>query len=68
MTQIWDFWVQIFNEKVVRSGKKWKLKMHFREKHQSNEIEKENIVNPLQKKIDRMMGLGAQIPHLGITV
>ena len=33
-----------------------------------SEIEKENIVNPLQKKIDRMMGLGAQIPHLGITV
>ena len=31
------------------------------------EIEKENIVNPLQK-LDRIMGLGAQIPHLGITV
>ena len=33
-----------------------------------SEIEKENIVNPLQKKIDRIIGLGAQIPHLGITV
>ena len=29
-----------------------------------SEIEKENIVNPLQI----VMGLGAQIPYLGITV
>ena len=32
-----------------------------------NSIVKEMALQ-LQKKLDRIMGLGAQIPHLGVTV